>query len=112
MLFSGDEGTEIVIYGEAQQQAQQWYVIPMQQDTKGNDLCYKILSFTAPDMALTYFGESDIRLSRDTGSNAQKWLLNAAGLQATARRRTAVRQRHRPSAVCWAERSRSGPLTS
>ena len=84
MLFSGDEGTQIVIHGKTDEKAQQWYVTPVQQDKYGNDLYYKITSCAAPDMALTYFGESDIRLSKFSGSNAQKWLLNAAGLQGFA----------------------------
>ncbi|MBR2087477.1 MAG: RICIN domain-containing protein, partial [Oscillospiraceae bacterium] len=84
MLFSGDEGTQVVIYGKTDEKAQQWYVTPVQQDKYGNDLYYKITNCASPDMALTYFGESDIRLSKYSGSNAQKWLLNAAGLQGFA----------------------------
>ena len=84
MHFSTEEGTEAVIYGSTNDKAQQWYVIPVQKDKQGNDLYYKIVNCADSSMALTYFGENKIRLSKYADLSAQKWLLNAAGLQGFA----------------------------
>ena len=84
MLFSTEEGTGTVIFGQTDEPAQLWYVTPVQQDREGNDLYYKIVNHEAPDMALTYFGEDKIGLSKYADLSAQKWLLNAAGLQGFA----------------------------
>lgn len=84
MLYSTDEGTDIVIYGQTDEKAQLWYVTSVQKDKQGNDLYYKITNCADSNMALTYFGEDKIRLSNYADLSAQKWLLNASGLQGFA----------------------------
>lgn len=85
MGYEVTEGTSCVIFGSESAKEQHWYVIPVQQDSLGNDLYYKIVNYSAPDMALTYNGSANtISLSSYTGANNQKWLLNAAGLQGFA----------------------------
>lgn len=84
MMFATDANTEIVLFGSTTEASQHWYVLPVGQDALGNDLHYKIVNYSAPDMALTYAGESSITLTKYTGASNQKWLLNAAGLQGFA----------------------------
>lgn len=84
MMFASDANTEIVLYGSTTEPSQHWYVIPVGQDKLGNSLYYKIVNYSAPDMALTYAGENSITLTQYTGSDSQKWLINAAGLQGFA----------------------------
>ncbi|MBQ8923099.1 MAG: RICIN domain-containing protein [Oscillospiraceae bacterium] len=80
MNYAAESGTECVIFGYENNPAQYWYVIPVDQDSYGNDLHYKIVNYTNTDAALTNTSNK-ITLTNYSGSSAQKWLLNAAGLQ-------------------------------
>ena len=85
MGYEAAEGTDAVIFGSESHRTQHWYVVPVQQDGLGNDLYYKITNYEDPDLALTYQSSSNtVTLSKYTGANTQKWLLNAAGLQGFA----------------------------
>lgn len=59
MGYEVTEGTSCVIFGSESAKEQHWYVIPVQQDSLGNDLYYKIVNYSAPDMALTYNGSAN-----------------------------------------------------
>ena len=80
MNYSTDENTDCVIFGYTGEKAQHWYVIPVEQDKYGNDLYYKIVNYTDTNIALTN-SNNKINLSKYSGTSAQKWLLNPAGLQ-------------------------------
>ena len=85
MGYTATEGTQAVIFGSESHTTQHWYVIPVSQDKYGNDLHYKIVNYSDTDMALTYNASANtVTLSRYTGADTQKWLLNAAGLQGFA----------------------------
>lgn len=78
-------GTSCVIFGSESAQAQHWYVTPVGNDANGTALYYKITNYCDPNMALTWDSSANtISLSAYTGANAQKWLLNTAGLQGFA----------------------------
>ena len=78
-------GTSCVIFGSESAQAQHWYVTPVGNDANGTALYYKITNYCDPNMALTWDPSANtISLSAYTGANAQKWLLNTAGLQGFA----------------------------
>ena len=80
MNYSADAGTECVIFGNENDKSQYWYVNPVDKDSYGNSLHYQITNYTDKNAALTD-ANGRITLSAYSGSNAQKWLLNAAGLQ-------------------------------
>lgn len=83
--YETTEGTSVVIYGSESAVSQHWYVVPVAQDSLGNDLYYKITNYNTPDLALTYNASANtISLSSYTGADNQKWLLNTAGLQGFA----------------------------
>ncbi|MGN0622024.1 MAG: RICIN domain-containing protein [Porcipelethomonas sp.] len=82
MGYKAQQGTECVIFGSESHTSQHWYVVPVSQDARGNDLYYKIVNYDDPDMALTYNSDANnIVLSTYSGADNQKWLLNTAGLQ-------------------------------
>ena len=83
--YKTTEGTSAVIYGSESDTTQHWYVVPVAQDSLGNDLYYKITNYSAPDLALTYNASANtVTLSSYTGADNQKWLINTAGLQGFA----------------------------
>ncbi len=83
--YDTTEGNSVVIYGSESAVSQHWYVVPVEKDSLGNDLYYKITNYNAPDLALTYnAAENTISLSAYSGAENQKWLLNTAGLQGFA----------------------------
>lgn len=83
--YEVSEGTSCVIYGSESASSQHWYVIPISQDSYGNDLHYKIVNYDNSNLALTYNSSANtVTLSSYTGADSQKWLLNAAGLQGFA----------------------------
>ncbi len=77
--YSTSSGTDVVIYGNENDYSQYWYILPVAQDNHGNDLYYKIVNYADPNMALTSTG-TGVNLTSYSGTNAQKWLLNCAGL--------------------------------
>ncbi|MBR4201744.1 MAG: RICIN domain-containing protein [Oscillospiraceae bacterium] len=79
MGYSVTAETECVIFGNTNDKTQYWYVNPVDKDSYGNNLHYQILNYANKKLALT--NGSQITLSTYSGSNAQKWLLNAVGLQ-------------------------------
>lgn len=81
--YSIEAGTNCVIFGAESAKAQHWYITPVEQDARGNDLYYKITNYTNPDLALTE-QPNGVTLEKYTGSTAQKWLLNSVGLQGFA----------------------------
>ncbi len=83
MNYSTDNGTECVIFGYENDPTQAWYVIPVDQDSYGNNLHYKIVNYANTNVALTNTNNR-ITLSTYSGSSTQKWLLNAVGLQGFA----------------------------
>lgn len=84
MMFTTEAGTDIVLYGNTTEPSQCWYVIPVSQDSLGNNLHYKIVNYSDTSMALTYTGESSITLTEYSAADNQKWLLNSSGLQGFA----------------------------
>lgn len=80
MNYSADAGTECVIFGNENDKSQYWYVNSVDKDSYGNNLHYQITNYTDKNAALTDTS-GRITLSAYSGSSAQKWLLNAAGLQ-------------------------------
>ena len=83
--YDAANGTSVVIFGSESDTTQHWYIIPVSQDSYGNDLYYKIVNYTDPSLALTYNASANtITLSSYTGADSQKWLLNSAGLQGFA----------------------------
>ena len=83
MNYSVAEGTSCVIFGSESAKSQHWYVIPIDKDSYGTDLHYKIVNYEDTSLSLTN-QNNKIILSSYNGSNAQKWLLNAAGAQGFA----------------------------
>ena len=78
-------GTSCVIFGSESAQEQHWYVTPVGNDANGTALYYKITNYSDPNMALTWDSAANaVSLSAYNGANAQKWLLNTAGLQGFA----------------------------
>ncbi len=73
-------GTGCVIFGNENHTAQHWYVIPVSQDSRGDNLHYKIVNYDDTNMALTVSSDR-ISLAAYSASSAQHWLLNPAGLQ-------------------------------
>lgn len=73
-------GTDCVIFGNANEKTQYWYVKPDDKESYGNDLHYQIMNYADKNLALTH-SNSGVVLAAWNGSNAQKWLLNAVGLQ-------------------------------
>lgn len=75
--------TEVIMYGSESHQCQHWFVVPVKQDRLGNDLYYKIVNYSDPDLALTQ-DPNGMSLQKYTGADSQLWLLNADGLQGFA----------------------------
>lgn len=80
MGYSARVGTDCVIFGNTNEKAQYWYVKPVDKDSYSNDLHYQILNYADKNLALTS-SNSGVMLAAWNGGNAQKWLLNAVGLQ-------------------------------
>ncbi|MDO5148107.1 MAG: GDSL-type esterase/lipase family protein [Oscillospiraceae bacterium] len=80
MNYSVTEGSSCVIFGSESAVSQHWYVIPVDKDSYGTDLHYKIVNYNDTSLALTNVNNK-IKLSGYSGKNEQKWLLNAAGEQ-------------------------------
>ena len=80
MGYNVSEGTSCVIFGSETVRSQHWYVIPIDKDSYGTDLHYKIVNYDNTSLAITNSGNKVV-LSNYSGKSEQKWLLNAAGLQ-------------------------------
>ncbi len=76
-------GTSVIMYGSESHQSQHWYVVPVKSDRLGNNLLYKIVSYSDTSLALTQ-GNSGVTLEKYTGADGQLWLLNSDGLQGFA----------------------------
>ena len=81
--YSVTAGNSVIIYGSESVRSQHWFVVPVSQDHLGNDLCYKIVNYEDPDLALTQ-GSSGMTLARYTGADNQLFLLGCDGLQGFA----------------------------
>lgn len=81
--YNVSDGTDVIIYGSESHQCQHWYVVPVKQDHLGNNLYYKIVNYSDPDLALTQ-NSNGMTLQQYTGADSQLWLLNADGLQGFA----------------------------
>lgn len=81
--YSVTEGSEAVIFGNENDHSQYWYIQPVDTDSHGYNLGYKILNYSDNTMALTY-DNSMVKLSTYSGAGSQKWLLNSADLQGFA----------------------------
>ena len=71
------------MFGSESHQCQHWFVVPVKQDRLGNDLYYKIVNYSDPDLAITQ-GTGGMTLEAFTGTDSQLWLLNSDGLQGFA----------------------------
>ncbi len=76
-------GTDVIMYGSESHQCQHWFVVPVKQDRLGNDLYYKIVNYSNPDLAITQ-STNGMSLQNYTGADSQLWLLNCDGLQGFA----------------------------
>lgn len=76
-------GNSVIVYGSESAKSQHWYVIPVSNDRLGNGLYYKIVDYSATDLALTR-GSSGVTLEKYSGADSQLWLLNSDGLQGFA----------------------------
>lgn len=81
--YNVSAGTDVIIYGSESHQCQHWFVVPVKSDHLGNDLYYKIVNYSDPDLAITQ-GSNGMKLEKFTGTDNQLWLLNADGLQGFA----------------------------
>lgn len=81
--YNVSDGTDVIIYGSESHQCQHWFVVPVKKDRLGNDLYYKIVNYSNPDLAVTHNSDS-VALAKYTGAENQLWLLNADGLQGFA----------------------------
>lgn len=81
--YSVTEGSPCIIFGSENAKSQHWYVIPVDKDSYGTDLHYKIVNYENTSLAVTN-SNNKIILSSYNGKNEQKWLLNAVGEQGFA----------------------------
>lgn len=81
--YSVTAGTNCISFGAESTPEQHWYIVPVAQDTYGNDLYYKIVNYKDTNMALTG-SSAGVTLETYTGSSAQKWMLQSSGLQGFA----------------------------
>lgn len=81
--YNVNEGTDIIMFGSESHQCQHWFVIPVKQDRLGNDLYYKIVNYSNPELAITQ-SSNGMKLEKYTGADSQLWLLNPDGLQGFA----------------------------
>ena len=77
------EGSPCVIFGSESAKSQHWHVIPVDKDSYGTDLHYKIVNYENTSIAVTN-RNNKIILSSYSEQNEQKWLLNAVGEQGFA----------------------------
>ena len=80
--ISGYDDKSVVVASELKN-TQHWYVVPVQKDSYGHDLYYKIVNYENTDMALINSGNKLV-ISKYSGRNEQKSLLNSVGLQGFA----------------------------
>ncbi|MGN1225247.1 MAG: RICIN domain-containing protein [Ruminococcus sp.] len=78
--YSVTAGTNCVSFGAESTPEQHWYIVPVAQDTHGNDLYYKIVNYQDTNLALTG-GSAGVTLKSYTGAENQKWMLQSSGLQ-------------------------------
>ncbi|SDA31282.1 Pectate lyase [Ruminococcus sp. YE71] len=78
--YNVSEGNPAIIFGNENEKSQYWYVIPVDKDSYGTDLHFKIVNYENTSLALTN-SSNKIVLSSYSGKNEQKWLLNAVGEQ-------------------------------
>jgi pectin lyase len=83
MRYDVSANSECVIYGDESDKSQHWYVTAVSQDSRGNDLYYKVTNYSDSNLCLTYDG-SKFYLSTYTGDSTQKWMFNTAGVQGFA----------------------------
>lgn len=76
-------GTNVIMYGSESHQCQHWFVVPVEKDRLGNDLYYKIVNYSNPNLALTQSSKG-MSLQNFTGDDSQLWILNCDGLQGFA----------------------------
>lgn len=76
-------GNAVIMYGSESKQCQHWFVVPVSQDRLGNDLCYKIVNYSDPTLALTR-SSAGMTLESYSGADSQLWLLNPDGAQGFA----------------------------
>ncbi|MCQ2416243.1 MAG: RICIN domain-containing protein [Oscillospiraceae bacterium] len=76
-------GNNVILYGSESHKTQHWYVIPVQKDSLGNGLYYKIVNYADTSLALTQTA-GGMTLSSYSGADNQLWLLNCDGLQGFA----------------------------
>ena len=81
--YNVSEGSSIIMFGSESHQCQHWFVVPVKQDRLKNDLYYKIVNYSDPELAITQ-GSDGMTLQKFTGADSQLWLLNADGLQGFA----------------------------
>lgn len=81
--YNVSEGSSIIMFGSESHQCQHWFVVPVKQDRLKNDLYYKIVNYSDPELAVTQ-GSDGMTLQKFTGADSQLWLLNADGLQGFA----------------------------
>ncbi|MGN0576288.1 MAG: RICIN domain-containing protein, partial [Ruminococcus sp.] len=81
--YSVTEESPCIIFGSESAKSQHWYVIPVDKDSYGTDLHYKIVNYENTSLAVTN-SNNKIILSSYSGKNEQKWLLNAVGEQGFA----------------------------
>ncbi len=76
-------GTNVIMYGSESHQCQHWFVVPVEKDRLGNDLYYKIVNYSNPNLALTQSSKG-MSLQNFIGDDSQLWILNCDGLQGFA----------------------------
>ena len=81
--YSVKAGNAVIMYGSESKQCQHWFVVPVSKDHLGNDLCYKIVNYSDPSLALTR-SSAGMTLETYSGADAQLWLLNPDGDQGFA----------------------------
>lgn len=81
--YNVKSGTDVIMYGAESVQSQHWYVVPVKNDSHGNDLYYKIVNYSDTNLALTQ-SSAGMTLESYTGADSQLWLLNSDGLQGFA----------------------------
>lgn len=78
--FATTNGTQCVLFGDANDGSQVWSFVGIDKDSYGNYINYKIVNGKNSSLALTLDGSS-IKLSSYSGSSSQKWKVNSDGLE-------------------------------
>lgn len=79
--YNVSEGIQCVTYGSESKSSQHWYINGIGNDKYGDALYYSITNYDNKDLALTYNSNGELVLSKYTGANNQKWLIESAGIQ-------------------------------